>query len=421
MNQIIKQINVLILMGSFIGTAHAQKLETAKREYEMAVGQTSSFVVNLKEAKADTYNAFSFSMLIPKGINIEGNPLLTDLLENPFCVTKEGITLPTNLETYESLMFYALGNMDESRIIKTAVASANPLQGTEVDSLMTFAFKADKDIEPNMVYIIKLQSIKLEYEPKGKDVANDVSVSVRVYKLGDADKDEQVTVSDATDVIRYILGQESEEFNVMLADMNNDKVIDVFDVMKLINVILTGKLPEKSQVMSRTAGQRFYEDMKLTLKRDGAILGIPNAQRFTSFQFEVEVPDDIEFSGAKLTGEPTNHIVQFAKIDENHYRVIGLSLDNSLLSDSNGNNLIGMDIPNCRKLRVLNAMFVTPEGKTTYFNDLEVVDGVTDIRNLNSTTDHQFVYDLLGRKVKTENGRLPKGIYIIKNKRVIVK
>lgn len=423
MNQIMKHLFALILMGSSIGVIHAQKLEIAKSEYEMAAGQTSSFVVNLKDAKADTYNALTLSMLMPEGISLIGTPQLTDKLENPFCVTDESIILPTDLGTYESIMFHALGDMNQDRTVKMAIASANPLPGTEVDDLLTVDFKADENIETDIVYLIKFQNILFEYDPKGKDNANDVSVYVRVYKLGNINKTGQVDVADVTIAISYIKGEEiDEDCNVMLADMNNDGVIDIFDIMKLINVILTGKLPDTSApLMARAAENRIYEDLSLAFSANGVTMGIPNVERFTSFQFEVEVSDDVELTAVELVGASTNHMVQFVKIDENYYRVMGLSMDNSLLNGNNSNNLIDLEIPKCGKLSIHNAMFVTPRGKITYFNDLDLEDGITGVRRINNTTDDQSVYDLLGRKVQTQNGHLPKGVYIINHKRVVVK
>lgn len=421
MNQRIKHLMLLTLMSGSLVAAHAQKLETAKPEYEIAAGQTSSFVVNLKEAKADTYNALTFSILMQEGISLIDTPQLTDKLENPFCVTDESIILPNPI-SYESLMFYGIGDMDQNRTIKMAVASATPLPGTEVDDFLTVDFKADENIETDMIYLIKLQNIQFEYEPKGKDPVSDVSVRMRVYKLGDADKNGNVDVADVTDAVNYILGNGTDTYNVMLADMNDDHVIDIFDVMKLVNVILTGKLPDTSApLMARTAENRTYEDLSLAFTANGVTMGIPNAERFTSFQFEVEVSDDVELTAVELVRASTNHMVQFVKIDENYFRVMGLSMDNSLLNGNNSNNLIDLDIPKCGKLSIHNAMFVTPRGKITYFNDLELEDGITGVRRPNNTTDDQSVYDLLGRKIQTQNDHLPKGVYIINHKRVVIK
>ena len=419
MNIFVKYIFVLTLWGGTLLSAQAQKLTVS--EVEMASGQTSSFVVGLKEAQPNTYNALSFNMLCPEGVSIVGNPLLTDLWINPFCVTNNDVALPVAsvMEQYESVMFYAVGDLDQNSIVKMAFASASEIPVTETDSLLTLTIGTAANLSPDN-YFIKIQNILFESDPMGKDKANDATARLRVFKLGDADRNDAVNVADATDVINYILGERSENYNIMLADMNDDKEIDIFDVMKLKHVILNGKLPNQSQALSRTAEYGIYEDMMLAFSNAGVTIGIPNSQRFTSFQFEIELTDDIELTGAQLIGMSTNHSIEFAKIDDNYYRVLGLSMDNSLLEGNSGNNLIGLEIPNCGKISIHNAMFVTPQGEVTYFNDNEIENGITGIRPV-MAPDSESVYDLLGRKITTKGGRLPKGVYIINNKRVVVK
>ncbi|MCR5680736.1 MAG: dockerin type I repeat-containing protein [Prevotella sp.] len=386
----------------------------------MVCGQKSAVVINLTETKPDTCNALTFSLLLPEGFNLEGEPQPTRQWANAFCVTQENITYPAHFEKLGNIQFYACGDMDDqNRSIKMAFASANELSGTKVDSLLTIGFKVNENIGAAL-YTIKLQDILFEYYPKGKVNANDVTVRVRIWKLGDADRNGEVNVADATDAINHILERSSEEYNVMLADMNEDKIVDIFDVMKLINVILTGKLPASDNSLARSDERSTYEDLTLAFTQDGVTINVPNAQRFTSFQFDMEVADDVEMTEAKLIGSSTNHTVQFAKVDDNCYRVVGLSLDNSLLTSNNTNGLIGINIPNCEKIRISYAMFVNPQGKMTYFNDIETESGITGIRNANMG-DTESVYDLLGRKVKNDNKNLHKGIYIINNKRVVVK
>jgi hypothetical protein len=318
-------------------------------------------------------------------------------------------------------MFWAQGNMSADRNIKMAIASSAPLPGTEVDNLLTVDISADASMQPAM-QVIKLQNILFEYAPKGKDNINDLSVRVRVYALGDNDRNDDVNVADAVNMIANILGTSSDvEYNIMLSDMNGDKVIDIFDVMKLKHVILNGKLPEKKEAMARAAEHRIYEDMTLAFARKGVTIGFPNAQRFSAFQFEVVVPDGTELTSAQLIGMATNHQVEFAKIDDNTYRVIALSTDNSLLESGNGNDLIGLEIPDCGKVSIRRALCVTPRGEVTYFNNLDKEDGITGIDGITVASQNGTAYDLLGRKVEPQNGRLPKGIYIINNKRVIVK
>jgi hypothetical protein len=65
-------------------------------------------------------------------------------------------------------------------------------------------------------------------------------------------------------------------------------------------------------------------------------------------------------------------------------------------------------------------MFVNSQGIATYFCDKEIENGITGI-NSTVTSKDDSVFDLSGRKVKNENRHLHKGIYIINNKRVVVK
>jgi hypothetical protein len=148
-------------------------------------------------------------------------------------------------------------------------------------------------------------------------------------------------------------------------------------------------------------------------------VGVPNVQRFTSFQFDIETTEDVDLKNVRLLDTNTNHMIQFAKTDNNHFRVIGLSLDNSTFTN-NGEDVLAFELPNCNKIRVYNTMFVDPRGLATYFLDKEIESGITGIRNI-KTSDDESVYDILGRKVKNENRNLHKGIYIINNKRVVVK
>jgi hypothetical protein len=316
-------------------------------------------------------------------------------------------------------MFQAIGDIDENRNFKMAVASANELPGTNIDSLLTISFEVEPNVE-NKVYSIKLQNILLEYDSVKHDDPSDVLVRVRVCMLGDANRDNKVNVIDVTLIINYILNRDSGlEYNALLADMNEDGFIDIFDIMKLINVVVNGKMPVVDEIMARAAVAPQYEDMELAFIKNGVTMSIPNAQRFSSFQFDIEVPDDIELKDTKLIGVNTNHIIQFAKTDYCQYRVVCLSLDNSIL-ESDGKDFLILDIPNCGKVKIHDAMFVNSQGIATYFCDKEIDNGITGI-NSTVTSKDDSVFDLSGRKVKNENRHLHKGIYIINNKRVVVK
>ena len=323
------------------------------------------------------------------------------------------------LQNAESVMFYALGDMNENRCIKMAIASAFELPGTNVDSLLTFHFNVASNIDTR-IYSFKLQNILFEYDSNKHDNPSDVNVRIRVSKLGDANHDDKIRMDDATLLVNYILNKTSEvEYNAFLADMNDDGVIDIFDIMKLINAIVHGTQSVLDDNLSRAAAMTpRFEDLSLSFTRNGVTMGIPNAQRFTSFQFDIDVADDINLNAVKLMGTDTSHIIQFTKTGTHQYRVIGLSLDNSVLTGTE-TGIVALEIPNCGKIRVFNAMFVNPEGCASYFLDKEIENGISNVKDLTTIEDNS-VYDLSGRKINNQNRHLHKGVYIINNKRVVI-
>lgn len=416
--------NKLIVISLLLGCcaqAEAQKLTPSEDFIDVVVGRSISFSTRLNDAKPDAYNALTLNLQIADGLSLEGDPILTDKWKNPLCITQENLILPDSatLRNTESILFYALGKMDEERNIKMAFASANELPGTSIDSLLTFTFRVSPQANLG-THAIKLQNILFEYDSNKQDRLPDANIRVRVCMLGDANHDNKILVNDATLIINHILGKtSSEEYNPILADMNDDGDIDIFDVMKLVTVIVTGKMPVVDETLSRAAEKNQYENLSIGLFNNGITMGVPNAQRFTSFQFDIEVPDDIDLADAKLIDKSTNHTIQFAKIDNHHYRVVGLSMNNSLLNND-PNGIIALELPNYATIKICNAIFVDAQGQITYFNDKEIDSGITGIKNMR-TSDNESVYDLSGRKVKNENRHLNKGIYIINNKRVVIK
>jgi hypothetical protein len=60
---------------------------------------------------------------------------------------------------------------------------------------------------------------------------------------GDVNGDGKVDMSDVTDLVQYILGNPSEDFNTDAADVNGDGEIGMPDVMFIIQYTINGKFP----------------------------------------------------------------------------------------------------------------------------------------------------------------------------------
>ena len=250
--------------------------------------------------------------------------------------------------------------------------------------------------------------------------AHDVIVTGTFIKdviPGDVTGTGTVDVQDATLVVNYILGDKSNEYDYTVADMNNDGEIDVFDVQAIINVILSND--NTASARSNRAYGAGVESVQLVADNNSLLLAINNPERFTSFQFDVEVPEGMSLSDVTWTGT-TDHSLQFSKTGENQYTVVALSMGSTPLPAlSSGLVKLHLSDEADGEVGIDNILFVTPRGEAVHFSSSKV-DVVTGIQEVTRMEDVK-VYDLSGRQLKMNPNLLPKGVYIINSKKVVVK
>ncbi len=247
---------------------------------------------------------------------------------------------------------------------------------------------------------------------------NYVNGWLQVLLRGDLTGSGSVNVQDATLAVNYILGKKYDKYDYTLADMNDDGEIDVFDVTMMIGAILK----EESAAKARKAMGVYVPtaDDLLTMESssEGMMVSIERPERFTSFQMDVEVPVGVALTGARLTNNESGHNVLYSKIGENQYRVMALSMSSTPLKAS-ANGLLELDLTDGGDVQIGNIMFVTPQGEAVLIDALSN-NVVTDINSI-GISEVEEIYDLSGRKMNVRREQLPKGIYIINQKRVVIK
>ena len=250
---------------------------------------------------------------------------------------------------------------------------------------------------------------------------------------GDVTGSGAVDIQDATIVVNYILGERSENYVYYMADLNKDDEIDVFDVTAIINVILA-RTSFHAPIRMGSSGYKAYsypssnrssysvreEYVYLQTISDKMGLSIANASRFTSFQMDVEVPDGAELQNVELTGSKSTHFIQKAKIGDNLYRVIALSMSSQPLADGN-DDLVSFQLSNTAngEISVSNVMFVTPKGEAHSFNGVSTM--TPTIMNEIKTDKDEVIFDLSGKRIYKKPKELERGVYIINNEKVIIK
>lgn len=233
---------------------------------------------------------------------------------------------------------------------------------------------------------------------------------------GDVTASGVVDVQDATIVVNHILGNISSDYDYSVADMNNDNEIDVFDVTAIINIILNNGSASARRFTTRGGS---LESINLKTDENRLLFGVDNTSRFTSFQFDVEVPQGVDLLGVKWNGDENQRVLQFAKNGDNHYTVVGLSMSSVPLAECAEGLLMLNFAGNANgEVNINNVLFVTPQGKAMRFSS-SGVNIATGINGISFSQDEK-IYDLSGRQLSVKREQLGKGVYIINNKKVVV-
>ena len=90
------------------------------------------------------------------------------------------------------------------------------------------------------------------------------------------------------------------------------------------------------------------------------------------------------------------------------------------LADVN-DELVSFQITNAAnaEISVSNVMFVTPKGEAHYFNGAKTM--TPTIINEITTANDEVIFDLSGRRIYKKLNELERGVYIINNKKVVIK
>lgn len=152
--KLLLSVLALTLVG---GQVLAQTVSVS--DVDVMAGRTGSFTVSLSGGKADTYTAMTLYVQFPEtGFTTEANYAVSSLWT--------GATA-------------TVGDVNDQGLASIPLASSNPIPGTAVDNLVTIYFNVASNV-PVGDYDVTLKGTLFEYNPAGKDYADDVTFKVRV-------------------------------------------------------------------------------------------------------------------------------------------------------------------------------------------------------------------------------------------------
>ena len=284
-------------------------------------------------------------------------------------------------------------------------------------NLMNISFKPRQAPERSYEFIVK--NIKLgTANMTNKYAGSDIYMSMKVWDSlpGDVNADSKVNVADIVETVNSILGRASGTFIFAAADVNTDGWVDIFDVTAIINIILKNN---HQYAPDRRAGSNRGESVWLNKTDQGLSFGVDHAERYTAFQFDIVLPRGVSLVDIDKS-QMTDHNVRFAKIGDNRYRILAMSMDCWSLPAASRSLLdLVLSCADQGKVTVDDVVFVTPEGRADYYDgcSLALTTGIQHV----TYNQHEKVYNLFGHQLSKQRGQLTKGVYIINNKKVVVK
>ena len=201
-------------------------------------------------------------------------------------------------------------------------------------------------------------------------------------------------VGNLTKAVDFVMNSSASAEDVALYDLNNNKKMDVGDVILIVKFILNNIYNAPSYI-GRRAGE------------------ITDLAQYTAAQFEVKTTGDDDLRLVKSMEQ--THQLMYQQKDANTYAVVVYSLSNQMMQPERGKIIETGN--NSEILSIENVTVATPTGETAYYQTLSATTGIEQIENENGTA---AIYNLKGNRLNNEKA-LNKGIYIVNGKKTVVR
>lgn len=370
-------------------------------DVEAVPGETVSFSVNLSEGKSDTYTAMTIYAQFPAtGFTTTGAYTISSSWTGASAV---------------------VGEVDGAGLATIPFASSNAIPGTSVDNLVTVSFTVDAN-QPLGDYDVTLIGTMFEYGTSDKDYAADVTFQVHVVSAHTIVLDENSTTvpTDATDVnVRVLRTISAGNWNticlpfsmseaqvktafgddVILGDfVNYDTEEDALENITGINVVFT----------SATAIEANHPYI---IKVSSAITN------FTVDGVDIASDEDeayTEFNNGK-TG--TKKVI-FGTFNGTLHA--GLTLANNQIFLADNKFWYSKGLTTIKAFRAyfdFEDVLASVESSAPLFISFMNTTGINEMNINEKIKSDGNYYDMQGRKVASPQ----KGLYILNNKKIVVK
>jgi hypothetical protein len=146
---------------------------------------------------------------------------------------------------------------------------------------------------------------------------------------GDANMDDQVTISDVVSVVNYILNKSTKDFSVIGADVTSDNAISVGDIVGIVNIILNVDANysltrnAKRSAIASSSDRLTMADVCAESDNVSIPVSLDNSNVYTALQMDVELPDGATLASATLSGRASSsHAICWQSMADGKVRVV---------------------------------------------------------------------------------------------------
>ena len=176
-----------------------------------------------------TLHDITFQLNFDSRLNVDVENAILAETSTPYTLTRE--EMPTDEELGEGYISYRFTLTGGSMVVEeNAVPTVTPI--------LTFPVSIPQNIETATSYKISINHISVTNEDSSTETASTRNGRVYVYKNGDANGDDAVSIIDAVLVVDNILGNPSDIFIEEVANVNDDEGISIIDAVGIVDIIL---------------------------------------------------------------------------------------------------------------------------------------------------------------------------------------
>lgn len=290
------------------------------------------------------------SMQVQSGKDFE----LPVMMENDASITalQCDITLPEGFELVQDNGNYMI-DLAADRVGGSHVLTCRPLQDGGVRVLITspiaepitgnegtlFTLHLNVgDVVPDGSYPVQMDNIVLASVNAQTFYAPETftTVTVKSYIKGDANGDDVVNVGDYVATANYILMMNPDPFIFDAADVDENKTIDVGDLVGIANIVL-GDFAMPENATSHPANDvQFTGECAVTDNTMTVTLDLSNAMVLTACQMDVNLPEGLTLEQAYLTSRAATHSLAVNELENGSLRLLASSSVNDELTGHEG-------------------------------------------------------------------------------------